>query len=62
MTKILCPDGVERHIDELRNSEFENYPKVVLAALLAGQKPRKKKSLFTGIELIEAVLGSDLEG
>jgi CRISPR/Cas system-associated exonuclease Cas4 (RecB family) len=43
MTKILCPDGVVRDIDEVKNSEFENYPKVVLAALLAGQKPRKKK-------------------
>ncbi|MDP6845401.1 MAG: Dna2/Cas4 domain-containing protein [Candidatus Nanoarchaeia archaeon] len=43
MSKILCPDGVERHIDEVRGSEFENYPNVVLKALLAGQKPRKKK-------------------
>ena len=43
MTKILCPDGVVRDIAEVKNSEFENYPRVVLAALLAGQKPRKKK-------------------
>tara|TARA_Y100000310_G_scaffold150828_1_gene150317 strand:+ start:881 stop:1621 length:741 start_codon:yes stop_codon:yes gene_type:complete len=43
MTKILCPDGEERHIDEVRTLEFENYPQVVLNALLAGQKPRKKK-------------------
>ena len=43
MSKILCPDGVERHIDEVRGAEFENYPKVVLKALLAGQRPRKKK-------------------
>ncbi len=43
MTRILCPDGIERHIDEIREKEFENYPNVVLKALLAGQNPRKKK-------------------
>nr|AIF09431.1 hypothetical protein [uncultured marine group II/III euryarchaeote KM3_37_C11] len=43
MSKILCPDGVVRDIDEVRESDFENYPNVVLKALLAGQKPRKKK-------------------
>ena len=43
MTKILCPDGIERHIDEVRKLDFENYPNVVIGALLAGQKPRKKK-------------------
>ena len=43
MSKILCPDGVERTTEEVLNSDFEHYPPVVLKALLAGRNKKKKK-------------------
>ena len=41
MSKILCPDGVERTTEEVLNSDFEHYPPVVLKALLAGRNKKK---------------------
>ena len=43
MSKILCPDGVEREVEEVFDVEYENYPRVILNALLAGRKSKRKK-------------------
>jgi len=43
MTKILCPDGVERDVEDVLTQDFEHYPPVVLKALLAGRNKSKKK-------------------
>ena len=41
MTKILCPDGTEKTVKEVLESDY--YPKPILQALLAGRDKKKKK-------------------
>ena len=44
MVKILCPDGIERDIKDIYDVEYEHFPPVVIRALIAGRKDRKKKT------------------
>jgi len=43
MVKIICPDGEERHIDDIYETEYEHFPPVVIKALIAGRGNKKKK-------------------
>ena len=43
MVKIICPDGEERHIDDIYDAEYEHFPPVVIRALIAGRGKKKKR-------------------
>jgi CRISPR/Cas system-associated exonuclease Cas4 (RecB family) len=44
MVKILCPDGEERHIDDVYDAEYEHFPPVVIKALIAGRGKKRKRN------------------
>jgi len=43
MVKIICPDGEERHIDDIYEVEYEHFPPVVIKALIAGRGKKRKR-------------------
>ena len=43
MVKIICPDGKERHIDDIYEVEYEHFPPVVIKALIAGRGKKRKR-------------------
>ncbi|SVD70505.1 uncharacterized protein METZ01_LOCUS423359, partial [marine metagenome] len=44
MVKIICPDGEERHINDIYETEYEHFPPVVIKALIAGRGKKRKRS------------------
>ena len=46
MVKIICPDGEERHIDDIYEVEYEHFPPVVIKALIAGRGKKRKRGNF----------------
>ena len=43
MVKIICPDGEERHINDIYETEYEHFPPVVIKALIAGRGKKRKR-------------------